>query len=197
MRLDYYAVPGGALLVEAYALASDHTALGVDAAVWHPDSGWSGGAEVSHEIRRGRGAVPIKRADAAGLCPLPAEDVLRTLMTRYALPVEEPLRLTAADEGVRVYRILCTGELSPDGLVNLATIWPMTLRDDPRVLGSARYELGGDEFQWDLRRVGPAGLWAVDVTAVGEGASLGALLEHLRTGVREQGLIPIAITRFR
>ncbi|WP_051365988.1 hypothetical protein [Hamadaea tsunoensis] len=197
MRLDYYAVPGGALLVEAYALATDHTTLGVDAAVWYPGTGWSGGAEVSREIRRTAAATPIKRADAAGVCALPAEDVLRSLMTRYDLPVEEPLRLTAAEEGVRVYRILCTGELSPDGLVNLTMIWPMTLRDDPRVLGSARYELGGDEYLWDLRRVGPAGLWAVDVTAVGDGASLGALLEHLRAGVRDQGLIPVAITRFR
>jgi hypothetical protein len=188
--MDYYAV-GEGLLAEEFVLAGDHTATGVEAAAWSPEAGWTGGARVSRALRQSPAqARPLTRGAAVELWPgLPTEEALRLLADRYELPVAAPLRLGPGG----VYRVLCAGELTAQGLTALLEAWPMTLTGD--LLGVIA--TGGREglATWELRRIGAGLAWSADVRAVDEQV-IGPLLRELRQALRMRGLIPVTVERF-
>ncbi|MFC7530015.1 hypothetical protein ACFQV6_16200, partial [Actinoplanes sp. GCM10030250] len=69
-----------------------------------------------------------------------------------------------------------------------------------RILGAVRRQVSGDSFRWDLRRVAAGAAWGLDVTCdlAGErDEAVGVLLRGLTTQMRQQGLIPVTVDRFR
>ncbi|GAA0404693.1 hypothetical protein Acor_23750 [Acrocarpospora corrugata] len=226
--LDYYlvfpeawdgdlSVPPGGIAVEEFVFAGDHTAAGVDGAVWTAaDGGWWSSADFSRAVRADQGfralVVAVRRGDAEaayrrlGGGVLPAEAMLRGYFgDRLALPGSAPLLLTPPEvpDGFREkrrYRILFAGELGEDQVGRLRQVWGMAPADArARVLGTAHLRVAGDAFTWELRRIGPGVALCVDVTAcLGDppGEAVGVLLRELMAVVRLEGLVPVTIERF-
>ncbi|MEV4110506.1 hypothetical protein [Nonomuraea sp. NPDC049695] len=206
--MDYYLISDGPqrILVEEFVLSEDHTAAGIDSAAWSPGGGsWSASPALSRELRsdarlRAR-TTPVDRRSAAeayarlGGGELPDEQRLRALFRqRQPLPAAAPLNLGASPD-TRRYRILFAGDFGPDGLANARAALRLEPTGDPRVVGRS----SGGGFAWELRRIGAGIAWCVDVIAhleAAPAAALGALLEHHRQAIREQGLIPVTIERF-
>lgn len=216
--MDYYLIstsgndrsPAG-ILVEEFVLCEDFTAAGIDSAEWGSETGcWLAAPEVSRAIRSDgvlrRRVTPVDRWGARdayaylGGGELPEEDQLRDhFRRRQALPTSAPLHLGTRPAKARRYRILFAGELGVDGLANAQAALRLEPTGDPRVVGKASGSAGGHGFTWELRRIGAGIAWCVDVTVrIGAGplATLGALLDHHRQAIREQGLIPVTVERF-
>lgn len=212
------------IVVEEFVLAEDFSAVGLHSTAWTPVPGpaddWWASAALSRGMRvdpalRAR-VIPVGRDDAEaahrrlGGGDLPDETTLRTGFRDYEpLAESAPLRLGSEDvpdgfAGKRVYRILFAKELNTERLNNLLAHWRMTPADDPsdaraRVIGTASRHISGDVFSWDLRRIGAAIAWCVDVTAhlgAGSGDRIGPVLRELRADARRQGLIPVTVERF-
>lgn len=225
--LHYYVIHDGAgqpdgLLAEEFLLARDYSSAGLVSGYWSRlDGCWRAGAATSRRLRldvalRAR-AAPVGRAAAASfyadLCGagLPNEAALRAGFGDVpAQPPAPPLRLgepeaTLGYRETRVYRILFVNELTQDGLEALSGAWLMPVTGglaDPevRVLGAVRRQVSGDAFRWDLRRVGTGAAWGLDVTCdlAGErDEAVGVLLGGLTAQMRQQGLIPVTVDRFR
>ncbi|MEU8250334.1 hypothetical protein [Nonomuraea sp. NPDC048916] len=223
--LDYYLIrpedgapsaPADGIVVEEFALAGDHTAIGLDSAGWTAADGWWSSAAFSRGMRtdarlRAR-VVAARRRDAEvvyrrlGGGELPGEATLRGRFHDHQLLAgSAPLRLgpAQAPDGFRdrrVYRVLFAGDLREDGPPRLRSAWRMTLADPPaRVAGTAHRRVAGDVFSWDLRRIGPGVAWCLDLTAClasGSDDAVGPLLRELVTVLRHAGLIPVTIERF-
>ncbi|GAB2575037.1 hypothetical protein Aab01nite_14900 [Paractinoplanes abujensis] len=121
-----------------------------------------------------------------------------------------PLRLSGPEAApgfreTRVYRILFVNELTQDGLDALSSGWQMPVVGDlvdpeVRILGAVHRQVSGDCFRWDLRRVAAGAAWGLDVTCdlAGErDEAVGVLLRGLTAQMRQQGLIPVTVDRFR
>jgi hypothetical protein len=158
----------------------------------------------------------VGRAAAASLCwnlcgaDLPDEPALRACFGELPAQPPPPLRLSGPEatpgfRETRVYRILFVNELTQDGLEVLSDAWQMPVIGDlaapeVRVLGAVRRQVSGDAFRWDLRRVAAGAAWGLDVTCdlAGErDEAVGVLLRGLTTQMRQQGLIPVTVDRFR
>ncbi|WP_229401472.1 hypothetical protein [Micromonospora okii] len=223
--LHYYVVHDGTgapegLLVEEFLLAADHAAAGLVSGGWSRSEGqWRDASATSRRLRvdtalRAR-VTPVGRTAAATLyrdlcgADLPGEAALRACFgTPPAQP--PPLRLSGPEatpgfRETRVYRILFTDELPPDGLAALSEAWQMPVTGDladpgTRILGSVRRQVSGDVFRWDLRRVAAGAGWALDVTCdlvTEHDEAVGVLLRGLTTQMRQQGMIPVTVDRFR
>lgn len=187
---------------------------GPSGAAWWSSRALSRGMRVDPALRAR--VVPVGRDDAEaayrrlGGGDLPDETTLRTHFDDYEpLADSAPLHLGSDDvpDGFadkRVYRILFAKELSADRLANLVRLWRLAPVDDPtdpraRVLGTASRHVSDDVFTWDLRRIGAAVAWCVDLTAYlrdSSGSGIGPMLRELRTDMRRQGLIPVTVERF-
>jgi hypothetical protein len=212
------------IVVEEFVLAEDFSAVGLHSTAWTPVPGpaddWWGSAALSRGMRvdpalRAR-VIPVGRDDAGaayrrlGGGELPDEPTLRTRFDHYEpLAESAPLRLGSGDvpDGFadrRVYRILFAKELDTGRLSDLMARWGMAPADDrsaaaARVVGTASRRICGDVFTWDLRRIGAAIAWCVDLTAHlvdGSADRIGPVLRELRTDARRQGLIPVTVERF-
>ncbi|GHJ07934.1 hypothetical protein TPA0907_23010 [Micromonospora humidisoli] len=224
--LHYYLVHDGAggpegLLVEEFLLAVDHSCVGLVSAGWHRAQGrWSDASATSRRVRVDPAlwarVTPAGRAGAAtlyrSLCGagLPGETALRACFGVPCVPPSPPLLLhrpeaTPGFRETRVYRILFVGALPPGGLAALGERWRMPVTGDlgepgVRVLGTVRRRVGRDAFRWELRRVAAGAAWGLDMTcdlAGGRDEAVGVLLRGLTTQVRQQGLIPVTVDRFR
>jgi hypothetical protein len=209
------------LLVEEFLLAADYSAAGLVSGGWSRAEGrWHDASATSLRLRidaalRDRVTL-VGRTTAAALyqnlcgADLPDEATLRTCFGAPAHQSPSPLRLSGPEatpgfRETRVYRILFADELSPGRLAALSEAWQMPVTgdlEDPevRVLGAVRRQVSGDAFRWDLRRVAAGAAWALDVTCdlVGNhDEAIGVLLRGLTTQMRQQGMIPVTIDRFR
>jgi hypothetical protein len=141
---------------------------------------------------------------------LPDEAALRAGFGDLPAQPPPPLRLSGPEatpgfRETRVYRILFVNEMTQDGLDALSGAWQMPVTGDladpeVRVLGAVRRQVASDAFRWDLRRVAAGAAWGLDVTCdlAGErDEAVGVLLRGLTTQMRQQGLIPVTIDRFR
>ncbi|GGO79851.1 hypothetical protein [Nonomuraea cavernae] len=216
VQADAVAVPAEGIVVEEFTLAGDHTAIGLDSAGWTATDGWWSSAAFSRGMRtdarlRAR-LVAVRRDDAEvvyrrlGGGELPGEAALRGhFHDHQPLGGSAPLRLgpERVPDGFRdrrVYRVLFANDLREDGPPRLRSAWRMALADPPaRVAGTAHRRVAGDDFTWDLRRIGPGVAWCLDLTACLASASDDAvrpLLRELVTVLRHAGLIPVTIERF-
>ncbi|HUR04473.1 MAG TPA: hypothetical protein VM347_18155 [Nonomuraea sp.] len=224
--LDYYLIfatpddrdrgaPPLGILVEEFVLCGDYTAAGINSVEWSSATGaWGGSSGRSRGIRtdallRSR-VTAVSRHDAVdayqacGEGELPQEAEIHTLFgERQPLPTAAPLDLGAT--GSRLYRVLFAGELGGGGLANVRSALRLEPVDDPahplaRVVGAATATAAGHGFTWELRQIGLAIAWCLDVTVrlgTGPESAVGALLHHHRQAIRGQGLIPVTIERFR
>jgi len=205
--LDYYLVDGSGILVEEFVLGEDDAAVAIDNAGW-TDGRWWSSAAFSMNLRgdprlRAR-VVPADRDEARlayrrlGGGELPDEATLRGYFADPApLPASAALRLdaTPVPDGYRerrVYRVLFAGDLDPDGVAALRHRLRMPAS------GGAGVAQAGDEFTWQLRRIGYGVAWCIDLTAClnGDPARVRPLLRELTSAARGQGLIPVTIERF-
>ncbi|MFY1631930.1 hypothetical protein ACN27F_01395 [Solwaraspora sp. WMMB335] len=223
--LHYYVVYDGAgnpegLLAEEFLLAADHSCAGLVSCGWNrSERRWHDASATSRRLRidaalRAR-VTPVGRPAAAALyrdlrgTDLPDEAALRACFGAPAARPPSPLRLTGSEatpgfHETRLYRILFADELSPDGLAALSQAWQMPVTGDltdpeVHVLGTVRRQVRGDAFRWDLRRIAAAA-WGLDVTCdlLGDhDEAVGVLLRGLTTQMRQQGMIPVTIDRFR
>jgi hypothetical protein len=209
------------ILVETFVLADDHTTVALNSAGWTPAGlRWSSAATLSRELRRDPAlrarVLAAHRRDVEilyrrlGGGELPDESTLRTYFDKpLSLGVSAPLRLSPPEvpdgfHDKRVYRILFANDLSAESLPLLRAAWQMTLANDlpdPRagVVGTASRRVADDVFTWDLRRIGGAVAWCVDLTAylrTTRDDAIRALLRELTTELRQCGLIPVTIERF-
>jgi hypothetical protein len=209
------------LLAEEFLPAADYSSAGLVSGFWSRDeSRWRDGADISRRLRldaalRAR-VVAVGRAAAAELyrrwcgVEVPGEAALRAYFGAPPAPSPPPLRLSGPEPGpgfreTRVYRILFVDELTQDGLDALSGAWQMPITGDladpeVRILGAVRRQVSGDSFRWDLRRVAAGAAWGLDVTCdlAGErDEAVGVLLRGLTTQMRQQGLIPVTVDRFR
>lgn len=220
MVFDGAGEPEG-LLAEEFLLSADYSSAGLVSGGWsRSQARWCDAAPTSRRLRvdaalRAR-VLPVGRTAAAAfyrdLCgaDLPDEAALRACFGAPPAQLPPPLRLggPAATPGfreTRVYRILFADELTPDGLAALSEAWQMPVTGDlsdpdVRVLGAVRRRVSGDAFRWDLRRVAAGAAWGLDVTcdlAGGRDEAVGVLLRGLTTQMRQQGMIPVTVDRFR
>jgi hypothetical protein len=220
--LDYYLIDRSGILVEEFVLGEDDTAVAIDSAGW-TDGRWWSSAAFSMQLRgdpqvRAR-VTPVDRDGARaayrrlGGGELPEDATLRGYFADPApLRASAALRLdtTPVPDGYRerrVYRVLFAGDLDSDGLAALRYRWRMAPSDDPgfggaehpqRIAGGARRSTAGEEFTWQLHRIGSGVAWCVDLTACLTGDPVGVrpLLRELTSAARGQGLIPVTIERF-
>jgi hypothetical protein len=211
--LDYYLIDPSSILVEEFVLGEDDAAVAIDSAGW-TDGRWWSSAAFSVDLRgdpqlRAR-VVPVGRDGARdayrrlGGGELPDEAALRAHFADPApLAASAPLRLdaTPVPDGYRerrVYRVLFAGDLDPDGLAALRNRWRLAPSSDRGVEGGARLSTAGDEFTWQLRRIGSGVAWCVDLTAClsGDPVRVRPLLRELTSAARDQGLIPVTIERW-
>jgi hypothetical protein len=219
--LHYYLVQPDGLLVEEFLLATDYSSAGLVSSFWsRRESRWRDGADISRSVRLDAAlrvqVVPVGRAAAAELyrsvcgVDLPDEAALRAHFGDLPAPPPPPLRLggpeaTPGFRETRIYRILFVNELTQEGLDALSGAWQMPVTGDladpeVRTLGAVRRQVSGDSFRWDLRRVAAGAAWGLDVTCdlAGErDEPVGVLLRGLTTQMRQQGLIPVTVDRFR
>ncbi|SCL72604.1 hypothetical protein GA0070608_5089 [Micromonospora peucetia] len=217
---DSAGVPEG-LLAEEFLLAADYSSAGLVSGGWSRSEGrWRDASATSRRLRLDaalrKRVTPVGRTTAAAfyrdLCgaDLPDEPALRACFG--APPAQPPsaLRLSGSEprpgfRETRVYRILFADELSPDGLAALSEAWQMPVTGDlaepeVRILGAVRRQVSGDAFRWDLRRVAAGAAWGLDVTCdlLGDrDEAVGVLLRGLTTQMRQQGMIPVTVDRFR
>jgi hypothetical protein len=224
--LHYYLVHDGAgepegLLAEEFLLAADYSSAGLVSGGWNrPEAQGRDASAISRRLRldaalRAR-VAPVGRTAAAALyrdlcgADLPNEAALRACFGDLPAQPPPPLRLrgpeaTPGFRETRVYRILFTDELTHDGLAALSEAWQMPVTGDLadpeiRILGAVRRQVSGDAFRWDLRRVAGGAAWGLDVTCdlVEErDEAVGVLLRGLTTQMRQQGMIPVTVDRFR
>ncbi len=224
--LHYYVVYDGAgvpegLLAEEFLLAADYSSAGLVSGGWsRSEARWCDASATSRRLRvdaalRER-VTPVGRAAAAALyrdlcgADLPGEAALRARFGAPPVQPPSPLRLNGSEatpgfRETRVYRILFTDELTRDGLAALSEAWQMPITGDladpdVRILGAVRRQVSGDAFRWDLRRVAVGAAWGLDVTCdlLGDrDETVGVLLRGLTTQMRQQGMIPITVDRFR
>ncbi|WP_051808223.1 hypothetical protein [Actinoplanes subtropicus] len=224
--LHYYVVHDHAgelegLLAEEFLLAEDYSSAGLVSGGWSRSEGrWRDASATSRRLRidaalRER-VTPVGRTTAAALyrdlcgTDLPDETALRACFGAPPDQPPAPLRLSGSEatpgfRETRIYRILFADELSPDGLAALSEAWQMPVLGDLadpeiRVLGAVRRQVSGDTFRWDLRRVAAGAAWSLDVTCdlVGHhDEAIGVLLRGLTTQMRQQGMIPVTVDRFR
>ncbi|GIG99965.1 hypothetical protein Pma05_65380 [Plantactinospora mayteni] len=212
--------PAG-ILVEEFELGADCSAVRLDSIGWLPgDSHWHGAAAFSRAMRTdadlGGRVCGVSRQEVEAVYrrlgggELPDEETLRGYFDDGTpLPNSAPLWLgtgqpTAGFHQTRVYRILFTAGLAPDGLAKLLATWEMTVDHDladprTRVVGTARRRVGDDAFGWDLRRIGAGAAWCLDVTAdlaSPRDDTIEPMLRELTTAARLAGLIPVTIERF-
>jgi hypothetical protein len=209
------------LLAEEFLLAKDYSSAGLVSVSWSRRDGcWRDAVAISRRVRLDAAlrvrVTPVGRAVAASLywdlcgADLPNEAALRARCGDLSAQPPTPLLLNGAEATLgfretRVYRILFADELTRDGLDALSSAWQMPVTGDVadpevRVLGTVRRRVSGDVFRWDLRRVAAGAAWGLDVTCdlVGErDEAVGVLLRGLTTQLRQQGLIPVTIDRFR
>ena len=224
--LHYYVVHDGAgepdgLLAEEFLLAKDYSSAALVSSSWSRRDGcWRDAAATSRRLRLDAGLraqlAPVGRAAAASLywhlcgADLPNEAALRACFGGLPAQPPPPLRLNGPEATLgfretRVYRILFVNKLTQDGLEVLSGAWQMPVTGDladqeVRVLGEVRRQVSGDAFRWVLRRVAAGAAWGLDVTCdlAGErDEAVGVLLRGLTTQMRQQGLIPVTVDRFR
>ncbi|GGL20540.1 hypothetical protein [Mangrovihabitans endophyticus] len=217
---DDAGVPEG-LLAEEFLLAADHSSAGLVSGGWSRSEGrWHDASATSRRLRLDaalrKRVTPVNRTTAATLyrdlcgADLPHEPALRAYFGAPAAQPASALPLTGCEprpgfRETRVYRILFADELSPDGLAALSEAWQMPVTGDladpeVRILGAVRRQVAGDTFRWDLRRVAAGAAWGLDVTCDLRGdrdEAVGVLLRGLTTQMRQQGMIPVTIDRFR
>jgi hypothetical protein len=224
--LHYYVVYDGAgvpegLLAEEFLLTADYSSAGLVSGGWsRSEARWCDASATSQRLRveaalRKR-MTPVDRTAAAALygelcgTDLPDEATLRACFGAPRSKPPSPLRLSGPKprpgfRETRVYRILFAGELSPDGLAALSEAWQMPVTGDladpdVRILGAVRPQVTRDAFRWDLRRVAAGTAWGLDVTCdlLGDrDEAVGVLLRGLTTQIRQQGMIPVTVDRFR
>jgi hypothetical protein len=224
-ELHYYVVNDSAgepegLLVEEFLLSADYSSAGLVSGGWNrPEGRWRDASATSRSLRvdaalRAR-VTPVGRTAAAALyrnlcgADLPDEAALRACFGDLPAP-PPPLRLSGPEatpgfRETRVYRILFTDELTQDGLAALSEAWQMPVTGDladpeARILGAVRRQISGDAFRWDLRRVAAGAAWGLDVTCdlvEKRDEAVGVLLRGLTTQMRQQGMIPVTVDRFR
>jgi hypothetical protein len=218
--LHYYAVRDGAgepegLLVEEFLLEADHSSAGLVSGGWSRSRRrWCDASATSRRLRvdaalRAR-VTPVDRTAAAelyrDLCgsDLPDEATLRACFGAPAAQPSPLLRLSGSEatpgfRETRVYRILFADELTPDGLAALREAWQWPVTGDPAD-PEVRRQVSGDAFRWELRRVAGGAAWGLDVTCdlLGDrDEAVGVLLHALTTQLRQQGMIPVTVDRFR
>lgn len=220
--LDYHLVlpaPGGhdgkGILVEEFTRQDDFSATGLHSASWTPGGGWWSSASLSRALRTDPAVlarvVPTDRAEVAsayrrlGGGELPSEAVLRTYFRDHQpIATAPPLRLGPAEppEGFherRVYRVLFAKDLRADQVASLRTRWRTTGGGVAGSVAGGRRESGGDEFTWDVRRVGHTLAWCLDVTVLmrtGTMESVPATLTDLTNLLRRHGLVAVTTERF-
>ena len=190
-ELDYYRYGTGGVLVEEFAFGSDHTTVGLHAALW-TGCGWRSAASFSRLLRTDpaalAGLTPTDRAGAAAALtgPLPDEAALRSTFLDYeAFASAPPLRLGATDP--------------PDGFRERRHYRVLFAKDLPVDVPAGGRDVDGDRFGWTLRRVGNGVAWGLDVTALlatGADHAVPEILRELTATVRKQGLIPVLTERF-
>ncbi|MEU5785589.1 hypothetical protein [Micromonospora lupini] len=203
------------ILVEEFTRHDDFTTTGLHSAGWTPDAGWWSSAALSRGLRTDPDVlarvVPTARADVAatyrrlGGGHLPSEAVLRTYFRDHQpFATAPPLRLgpTRPPEGFherRVYRVLFAKDLRADQVAALRAVWRVT---DGSTAGSAaggHHERGGDQFAWNLRRVGHTLAWGLDVTVLlrtGAAEAVRSTLTDLTNLLRQHGLVLATVERF-
>ncbi|MEV6349284.1 hypothetical protein [Actinoplanes sp. NPDC051851] len=191
--MDYYLVGDGTdgVLVEEFVYGDDHSAVGLCGTIWRPGQRhWQGAASFSRALRTDpvllARVAPVGRDRAGEVfhrlsgARLPDEAALRSGYFDYEpFPAVAPLRLGLSD---RTYRVLFAKDLTASG----AGL-------------SGRLRVGGDVFDWEVRRVGLGIAWALDVTVeLGADAdgNVRLVLSELTEIMRRQGLIPITTERF-
>ncbi|MEV4824018.1 hypothetical protein [Micromonospora sp. NPDC049274] len=220
--LDYHLVlpaPGSpaveGILVEEFTRHADFTTTGLHSAGWMPGTGWCSAASLSRGLRTDPDVlarvVPTARVDAAsayrrlGGGDLPSEAALRTYFRDHQpIATAPPLRLgptqpPAGFQERRVYRVHFAKDLRADQVAALRTTWRAT---DDGTAGSAaggHRDRGGDQFTWNLRRVGHSLGWGLDVTVLlrtGTAEAVRPTLTDLTNLLRQHGLIAVTTERF-
>ncbi|WP_158630914.1 hypothetical protein [Micromonospora inaquosa] len=226
-HLDYYLVGGRVpgttvegIVVEEFTRDRDFTTTGLDSAGWTPQAGWWSSASLSRDMRTDpevlARVVPTTRQEAEdvyralGGGQLPDETLLRThFLNHQPIASAPPLRLGPAQPPAgfherRVYRVLFAKDLRAEQVAALRTAW-RTPEAGTSAAGagasaaSGRLDEHGDQFTWDLRRVGHTLAWGLDVTALlatDATVSLGSTVSELTNVLRQHGLIPVTTERF-
>ncbi|MET8359956.1 hypothetical protein [Micromonospora sp. NPDC005171] len=222
--LDYYlvlprladpATTVEGIVVEEFTRHHDFTTTGLDSAGWTPEAGWWSSAALSRGMRIDpevlARVVPSSRPEAEevyrvlGGGQLPDESVLRThFLDHQPIASAPPLRLGPAQPPAgfherRVYRVLFAKDLRAEQVTSLRTAWSTPAGGTSASAASRRLDKQGDQFTWDLRRVGHTLAWALDVTVLlsTEAAqAVGPTLTGLTNVLREHGLIPVTTERF-
>ncbi|RAO21242.1 hypothetical protein ONO23_01838 [Micromonospora noduli] len=203
------------IVVEEFTRHHDFTTTGLDSAGWTPEAGWWSSAALSRGMRTDpevlarvlptsrREAEDVHRALGGG--QLPDEPLLRThFLDHQPIATAPPLRLGPAQPPVgfherRVYRVLFAKDLRAEQVASLRTAWRSPAGGTVASAASGRLVEHGDQFTWDLRRVGHSLAWCLDVTALlrTDGtAALGSTLSELTNVLRQHGLIPVTTERF-
>ncbi len=221
-HLDYYLVGARdsdttveGIVVEEFTRDADFTTTGLDSAGWTPQSGWWSSAALSRDIRTDpevlARVVPTTRREAEdvyralGGGRLPDETLLRThFLDHQPIATAPPLRLGPAQPPAgfherRVYRVLFAKDLRTEQVASLRTAWRTPAGAAGASAASGRLDMHGDQFTWDLRRVGHTLAWGLDVTALlatDATVSLGSTLSELTNVLRQHGLIPVTTERF-
>jgi hypothetical protein len=174
--VDYYLIPDqGAIVVEEFTFAPDHTAVALDSLAWSGRDGWCASAVVAKELRAHPSrAVAVTREVAAGHYPgvFPSEDELRARFTEpLPLSVAPPLRLH--DDASEIIRVLFAGDLDRA----------------PQIVGDEHCSV-------ELRELRTVRAWAVDVTVRSPQAPpMGPVLRRIIQAMRHDGLIPVTVER--
>ncbi|GLZ57309.1 hypothetical protein [Micromonospora sp. NBRC 107095] len=227
-QLDYYLVGVSdststveGIVVEEFTRDRDLVTTGLDSAAWTPQAGWWSSGALSRDIRTNpqmlarvvptsrRQAEDVHRALGGG--QLPDEALLRThFLDHQPIASAPPLRLGPAQPPAgfherRVYRVLFAKDLRPEQVAALRTAWRTPAAGTSASPGtsasvaSGHLDGHGDQFSWDLRRVGHTLAWGLDVTALlatGATAALGSTVSALTNVLRQHGLIPVTTERF-
>ena len=203
------------IVVEEFTRHRDFTTTGLDSAGWTPQAGWWSSASLSRGMRTdpevlarvvpppAGSAEDVYRALGGG--QLPDETVLRThFLDHQPIATAPPLRLGPAQPPAgfherRVYRVLFAKDLRAEQVASLRTAWRTPAGGTGASAASGRLDEDGDQFTWDLRRVGHSLAWCLDVTALlrtDATVALGSTLSELTNVLRQHGLIPVTTERF-
>ncbi|MCG5448993.1 hypothetical protein [Micromonospora hortensis] len=203
------------IVVEEFTRHHDLTTTGLDSAGWTPETGWWSSATLSRGMRTDpevlervfptsrRKAEDVYRALGGG--QLPDESVLRThFLDHQPIATAPPLRLgpvqpPAGFHERRVYRVLFAKDLRAEQVASLRTAWRTPTGGTVASVASGRLDEHGDQFTWDLRRVGHTLAWCLDVTVLlstDASEAVGSTLTGLTNVLREHGLIPVTTERF-
>ncbi|MGC4745637.1 hypothetical protein ACLQ28_08240 [Micromonospora sp. DT201] len=203
------------IVVEEFSRHHDYSTTGLDSAGWTPDSGWWSSASLSRAIRTDpetvARVVPTSRPEAESVYrtlgggQLPDDSVLRTyFLDHQPIANVPPLRLGPAQPPAgfherRVYRALFAKDLRAEQVTSLRALWRTPVGGASTSAANGHLEKDGDQFAWDLRRVGHTLAWCLDVTALLSTATadaVGSTLLDLTSVMRQHGLIPVTTERF-